>query len=65
MQQSKEVEYRTEIAQLKASLHRLRFALPLKKAAEELIVMYEKPFAPTLVEFHRKIVNLKEALENK
>ena len=37
MLQSREVELRTEIAQLKSQLYQLRFALPLKKMVEEFI----------------------------
>lgn len=41
MLQSQEVTYRTEIAQLKAELYQLRFALPLKKACEETLAQWD------------------------
>lgn len=68
MKQSEEVKYRTEIAQLKATLYKLRFALPLKKAAEELVELCDDPrYRLSLISHSvdRALENLKEALENK
>lgn len=66
MKQSEEVNYRTEIAQLKATLHNLRFALPLKKAAEEFIKEVKDRYpkgGPKTLEHH--VSQLKEALDDK
>lgn len=65
MKQSEEVNYRTEIAQLKATLHQLRFALPLKKAAEELIEVCDRPEMVISQSVNIVLENLKEALDDK
>jgi len=67
MRQSEQVRLRTEIAQLNATLHQLRFALPLKKAAEELIEQWHDSDDSCITsrQLVAKVANLKEALDNK